>query len=423
MSKIDEMNDRSPGAAPVSGNGAGGGPDEPGQDLASQSISSALRTSFLALKIVLILLVVFYLGSGYFTVAPGQRAVVIQFGQIRGMDSEAGPVLEPGAHWMWPWPVSENVIESTEKSRTQRVAFWFYLPPGYENRSIEELKKNAPEALVPGRDNYLLSGQQEIVHLICAVRYRISNLVDYVNNVTDEPGLIQTVGEWASSQTVATMTTDAIVRGEGDRLRESVRRLMQQRLDEVRTGLEVVDIILERREVPLQVHNAYLHVVQAENEKLKLVSSARSRATQVLNNAAGPAYDPLKEAIQAYELARATGETAAAQQQMETILSLIDNAGGEVSFAIGQAMAERSRQELTVRAEVNRFQSLYEKYKQNPEVFLAQLWSDTKQEIMDSPDIEVIYLPYASKELRLKLDHNPQFLKNRERRQYTDQLN
>jgi hypothetical protein len=103
---------------------------------------------------------------------------------------------------------------------------------------------------------------------------------------------------------------------------------------------------------------------------------------------------------------------------MDRILAQIDEAGGEVAQTIGLALAERSRVELGIRAEVNRFQALHDKYKANPEIFMAQLWSDTKRQIMDSPDLEVVYLPYASKELRLKLDHNPQFLKDRERRQY-----
>ena len=41
---------------------------------------------------------------------------------------------------------------------------------------------------------------------------------------------------------------------------------------------------------------------------------------------------------------------------------------------------------------------------------------------MDSPELEVIYLPFASKEIRMTLDHNPQFLKAREARKYAGQV-
>jgi len=197
---------------------------------------------------------------------------------------------------------------------------------------------------------------------------------------------------------------------------------MQERLDEVRSGLTVVDIILEDRTVPLQVRPLYLQVVQAENEKLKVVSAARTKATQVLNEMAGPAHEEFRVAIQAYELARATGQEEAAAEQMKRILTMIDTAGGTVASTIGQAMAESSRTELAVRAEVRRFEDLYDKYLANPGIFIAQLWADVKADIMNSPNLEVIYLPPNSKEIRLMLDHNPQFLKKQEVDKYQQQV-
>jgi regulator of protease activity HflC (stomatin/prohibitin superfamily) len=285
--------------------------------------------------------------------------------------------------------------------------------------------------LTPGLDGYLLSGEQEIVHVQLAIKYRIDNLVDFVTHIDAEPGrvtseigerLVNRIADWACTRTVANRRTDAMVRGEVDTFRESVRRLMQERLDEVRSGVSVVDIIVEDRTVPLQVRPLYLQVVQAENEKLKVVSAARTRATQVLNEMAGPAHEQFRLAMQAYELARATGQEAAATDQMKQILAQIDTAGGTVASTIGQAMAESSRTELAVRAEVRRFRDLYDKYLANPSIFIAQLWADVKSDILNSPKLEVIYLPPNSKEIRLMLDHNPQFLKKQEVDKYQQQV-
>ena len=41
---------------------------------------------------------------------------------------------------------------------------------------------------------------------------------------------------------------------------------------------------------------------------------------------------------------------------------------------------------------------------------------------MDSPKLEVIYLPMGSKEIRMTLDHNPEFLKAKEREKYQKQV-
>jgi regulator of protease activity HflC (stomatin/prohibitin superfamily) len=429
-----EDKDKAALAAPGAEGGNLPSGEGPELDVAGASVASALRTSFLALKLVLLALVVIYLSSGYFALPPGHQAVVVQFGKIRGLDSQAGPVLLPGPHWTWPWPISRPIDVDTEKPRSLSLtSFWFYVDPPLRGLTLDELlRKGPPDTLTPGLDGYLLSGEQEIVHLQLVIRYRLDNLVDFVTHIDAEPPspltsesgdqLVSRIADWACTRTVANMRTDTIVRGEVDTFRESVRRLMQERLDEVKSGLGVVDIIVENRTVPLQVRPLYLQVVQAENDKLKVVSAARTRATQVLNEMAGPAHEQFRQAIQAYELARATGQDAAAAEQMKRILAMIDTAGGTVASTIGQAMAERSRYELAVRAEVRRFQDLYDKYLANPSIFIAQLWAEAKADILSSPKLEVIYLPPNSKEIRLMLDHNPQFLKKQEVDKYQQQV-
>ena len=236
----------------LDGNGsAGDGGRE--MDAATLSVSNALRTSFLALKFVLFGMVVLYLGSGgYFTLPPGSQAVIVQFGKIKGLDSDTGPILQPGPHWAWPWPVSDRIIEDTAKPRTLTLSFMFYVPEEHRGRKIEELANFAPSVLTPGQDGYLLTGEQEIVHLECAIKYRVDDLVAYATRLNSsdvdprtrlatDQRLLRDVGQWACVQTVASMRTDAIVRGERDTLKGNVKRLMQQRLDDLHAGLAVVD--------------------------------------------------------------------------------------------------------------------------------------------------------------------------------------
>ncbi len=421
MSKQDDRNPTLLQGPPDPGDGS---PAEPTHemDAATLSVSNALRTSFLALKFVLCGLVVVYLASGYFTLPPGSKAVVVQFGQIHGLDSQAGPVLQPGPHWMWPWPISDKIAVDVEKPRSLVLtSFWFYIDAPLRGLPLDEMLKRArpPETMTPGLDGYLLTGEQEIVHLQLTIKYRVEDLVAFVTNVDDAEDLVRTAAEWACAQTVARMQTDAIVRGDRDALKGDVKRLMQQRLEEeVGPALTVVDIVVDEPTVPLQVRPNYLAVVQAETEKLKVVSAARTKATQVLNEMAGPSYQQLKQAIQDYDLARATGQTPEADTHMGKIIGLIDAAGGTVASTIGGAMADASRRDLSVRAEVNRFRDLYGKYQANPSIFIAQQWAEVKADIMDSPELEVVYLPFAGKEIRMTLDHNPQFLKAREARKY-----
>ena len=240
--------------------GSGSSADGYEMDAATQSVSNALRTSFLALKVVLLLLVVLYLCTGYFSVPPGSRAVVVQFGRIQGLDSPAGAVLQPGPHWMWPWPISDKIIKNMEKPNSLALtSFWFYLDPRLRGLTIDEILKKAapPEAMTPGVDGYLLTGEQEIVHLQLAIKYRIEDLVAYVTRVGDEQKLVRIAAEWACTQTVGRMRTDTVVRGEDDTIKGDLKRLMQKKLeDQVGPALSIVDIIVDERTVPLQVRPA-----------------------------------------------------------------------------------------------------------------------------------------------------------------------
>jgi len=391
-------------------------------DAATKSLADALRISFRLLKFVMFGLLVAYLGSGFFQVPAGHRAVVVQLGKIR--DLETQPVLEEGAHWAWPWPIGEHIVKDTERTRVADLrSFWFYVPEKYRGRPLDELQRFAPSQLQPGRDGYLLSGEQEIVHLQCQIKYKIGNLVDYLKNVTDEEQIIRTVAEWATIRAVSQMRTDDIVRGEAESLTLKIRDLMQQRLDHLGTGLTVIDVLIPQRTVPLQVRGAYLAVIKAENEKQRTISQARAEATKILNETAGAAYMKIGRTIAEFERAREVGDQQEVERLEKRIFELLeDEAGGRVAKVLGEAQAYRTRILQKVQAEVRRFRELYPKYKENPSIFIQRLWEDVKEEVFTSPDVEVFYLPPGSKEIRLQMNRNPQYLREREMRKYREQV-
>ena len=57
-------------------------------DSAMKSLSEALRISFIVLKLIMIALIIFFIGSGFRTVKPDERAFVLRFGKIRGTGEE-----------------------------------------------------------------------------------------------------------------------------------------------------------------------------------------------------------------------------------------------------------------------------------------------------------------------------------------------
>ena len=76
-------------------------------DPAGQSLTNALRHSFVILKIIMVLLVVLFLFSGVFRVQPDEEALVLQFGRFRGEGEYR--VLRPGLKFAFPEPISEVI--------------------------------------------------------------------------------------------------------------------------------------------------------------------------------------------------------------------------------------------------------------------------------------------------------------------------
>ena len=76
-------------------------------DAAGKSMADALRISFAILKVIMIVLVVAFLASGFKTVGPDEKALVLRFGKIRGVSDDR--VRESGLVWSWPYPIGEVV--------------------------------------------------------------------------------------------------------------------------------------------------------------------------------------------------------------------------------------------------------------------------------------------------------------------------
>src|SRR4051794_9094381 len=90
-------------------------PDSPvHDDVGSQALSDALKSSFYIVKFVMVGLVLLFLVSGLFTVEEGSKAVVLRFGKPVGEGEQA--LLGPGYHWAWPAP-----IDTVEKIKIKSI--------------------------------------------------------------------------------------------------------------------------------------------------------------------------------------------------------------------------------------------------------------------------------------------------------------
>src|SRR5262245_34613689 len=105
-------------------------------DAGSQALAEALRSSFRIVRVVMGVLVLVFLASGFFTVGPQERAMILRLGRPVGEGEKA--LLSPGLHWSLPYPIDEFIrVPITQLQQVTSTVGWFQVTPAQEVNNIE----------------------------------------------------------------------------------------------------------------------------------------------------------------------------------------------------------------------------------------------------------------------------------------------
>jgi modulator of FtsH protease HflK len=156
-------------------------------DSGSQALSEALRSSFAIVKLVMVILMVLFLGSGIFIVGPQERAIVLRLGRPVGQGQDA--LLGPGLHFSLPYPIDDyRKVSISGIQKVTSTAGWYATTPEMELAGTEPF---AGATLNPAIDGYVLTADENIVHSRATLNYRISDPIRFVFNFVNASNAIQ----------------------------------------------------------------------------------------------------------------------------------------------------------------------------------------------------------------------------------------
>lgn len=283
-----------------------------------------LPSPWLALSIALAV----YLLSGIFIVAPDERAVVLRFGAFA---REQGP--GPGYHL--PWPIEEVYKPSVTQIRKEEFGFRSGLGGAQDQPS----------------ESMMLTGDQNIVALQFIVQYRIrpdaTGTREFLFNVRDQTATVRAAAEAAMREVVGRKKIDDALTQGRDEIQSEAQDRLQQILDTYKAGIEVNTVKLMNVDPPSEVEDAFKDVINAQQDKERMMNKASGYANAVIPQARGEAAQALNEAA-AYRAVKVEDANGAAQ----------------------------------------RFLSLYEAYSKAKEVTLDRLYLETLEEIL--PRVEKV---------------------------------
>ena len=365
-------------------------------DAAGKSLSEALRISFVVLKIIMIVLVVAFLASGFKTVGSDKQALVLRFGKIRGVGEER--VLGPGLHWIFPYPIDEMVKITVGKKVNLAVNSFWYFQTKPEMLSGGKGRIRPDDPLKPIQDGYSITRSEKqneavagsdgsdysIVHSKWQLTYQIAEPELFFKNVYVEeikPGeiyfdvikdnvepLLQKLFEGAVVTAMVDYTVDDVMFDQIAALTGHVKRLLQKNLETIESGIEVVEVQLTDKTWPRQVDEAFQAAHTASQDSQQAIREARTYAASTLIEAASEAQEKIAE-----------------------------------------ARAYRTKVVATARADAEYLREILPEYRKHPKLVIQTIYQDAIEYVLNNTDEKIIIQPAEGakdREIRIHLSRD-----------------
>lgn len=221
--------------------------------------------------VILVLLLLVWLASGFYTVDAGERGVVLRFGKYV-------ETTMPGPHWHLPYPIESKQVVNVDQNRTVEV--------GYRG----SVKNKAP------KESLMLTDDENIIDIQFAVQYTIKNPEDYLFNDRSPDEAVRQVAETAIREVVGKSKMDFVLYEGRSEVAARAAKLMQDILNRYRTGINISKVTMQNAQPPEQVQAAFDDAVKAGQDKERLKNEAQAYANDVIPRASGTAARLLEEA-------------------------------------------------------------------------------------------------------------------------------
>lgn len=267
-----------------SGGGSGGGfqPD--------------MKSTGIGVGLIVGVVLLIWLGTGFFIVQEGQQAVITQFGKYK---SSVGA----GFQWRLPYPIQRHELIFVTQIRSVDVG------------------RDTVIKATGLRESAMLTEDENIVEIKFAVQYRLSDARAFLFESKNPGEAVVQAAETAVREVVGKMRMDSALSEERDQIAPRVRALMQEILDRYKVGIEVVGINLQQGGVrpPEQVQAAFDDVLKAGQERERAKNEAQAYANDVVPRAVGSA-SRLKAEADAYK-AKIVAQAQGDAQRFKSVLT------------------------------------------------------------------------------------------------------
>ena len=239
--------------------------------------ASPMKNAGPILLALLVLALVGWLLTGFFTVPDGSVGVVSQFG---GYQRTVGV----GTWYHWPQP-----FQSDEEVSLSQV------------RSVD-VGRNSELHAMSLKDESMLTADEKIVDLNFAVQFRIRDAAEFLFNnhhsaaSSDIDDTVTQAGQSAVRQLVGRLTMEQVFSEGPGKIETELQQSIQSELDGYKSGVIVTSVTVHEVRVPDQVQSAFDDALKAAQDRERQKSEGQAYANDVIPKARGDAARVLAEA-------------------------------------------------------------------------------------------------------------------------------
>jgi membrane protease subunit HflK len=282
--------------------------------------------------IVLAVIAVMWLSTGFYTVQPDQEGVVMRFGKYTRTAS-------PGLNYKLPSPIERVIQISVTRINKEEIGF---RSAGKSFTSKQQLLQSTV-----GPESQMLTTDQNIVEINFQVQWLISDAKKFLFNVRDnkDENTVKNVAESAMREVIGLATVVEVLAEERSKIEQSTKKLIQDMLDNYEMGVKVVGVQLLRSDPPQEVLEAYRDVQNAKQDQEREINTAQAYRNDI-----------------------------------------VPRARGEGEKMLLDAEAYKSKVVADAQGDAKRFNSIYDQYKNAKDVTRKRLYIETMEEVLANMD-------------------------------------
>jgi len=223
------------------------------------------------LGLVVVIVALIWVASGFYIVDASQRGVVLRFGkQVE--------VTDAGPRWHIPYPIETVEVVSLSQVRTVEV--------GYRENVKNKMLK----------ESLMLTDDENMIDIQFAVQYFLKDPGEYLFNNRAPDENVRQAAETAIREVVGRSKMDFVLYEGREQVAASTTKLMQDILDRYKSGILVSKLTMQNAQPPEQVQAAFDDAVKAGQDRERQKNEGQSYANDVVPKAKGAAARLMQEA-------------------------------------------------------------------------------------------------------------------------------